>query len=56
VRKTLISDLQVNVEKFVDSVCTRGPISKMNESQPMKNGFGLEFGEFFPENQQPYYT
>jgi len=49
VTKPLISDLQVNVEKFVNSVCTRGPISKMLGSHSLKKGFELGFGEIFPE-------
>jgi len=48
VTKAEISDLQVHVEEFVNSVCTRGPISKMHESHPV-----IGFGEFFPENQHP---
>merc|ERR1719204_2174329 len=48
VTKAVISDLQVHVEEFVNSVCTRGPISKMHESHPV-----IGFGEFFPKNQHP---
>jgi len=56
VTKPFISDLQVNVEKFVNSVCISGPISKMHESHSVMNGFGLGFGEFFPENHHPHCT
>jgi len=52
VTKPLLSDLQVNVEQFVESVCIRGPLSKRYQNIPlMTHGLGLGFGEFSSANQ-----
>jgi len=52
VTKPLLSDQQVNVEQFVESVCIRGPLSKRYQNiHLMTHGLGLGFGEFSSANQ-----
>jgi len=52
-----LSDLKINVEQFVESVCVRGPISKRYENIPLiTHGLGLGFGELSSSNQRFSFT
>jgi len=51
------SDVKINVEQFVDSVCVRGPISKSYDNIPLiTHGLGLGFDELSSFNQRFSYT
>jgi len=52
-----LSDLKINVEQFVESVCVREPISKRYENIPLiTHGLGLGFGELSSSNKRFSYT